>query len=61
MEKLLGNNLYSVRDMAQLLKCSPYTVRLKIRKGELKSRKLGVEYYSTEEELKEFLNLPLQA
>lgn len=59
MPKQIGNlTLYSVEDLHQQLGLSKMTIRAYLREGKIRARKLGVQWYVTEEALREYFNEP---
>ena len=48
-------NVYTVKQVAEILQCDTETVRNYIRKDKLEASKLGNRYRITEEDLKKFL------
>lgn len=59
MPKQLGNlTLYSVDDLHEQLGLSKMTIRAYLREGKIRARKLGVQWYVTEEALREYFNEP---
>lgn len=59
MPKTIGNlTLYSVDDLHQQLGLSKMTIRAYLREGKIRARKLGVQWYVTEEALREYFNEP---
>lgn len=59
MPKKIGNlTLYSVDDLHKQLGLSKMTIRAYLRKGKIRARKLGVQWYVTEEALREYFNEP---
>lgn len=59
MPKQLGNLiLYSVDDLHEQLGLSKMTIRSYLRQGKIRARKLGVQWYVTEEALREYFNEP---
>lgn len=57
MAKKIGNlTLYSVDDLHELLGISKMTIRAYLREGRLKGRKLGVQWYVTEEAIRDYFN-----
>lgn len=58
MAKKIGSlTLYSVDDLHELLGISKMTIRAYLREGRLKGRKLGVQWYVSEEALKEYFDV----
>lgn len=61
MPKQIGNlTLYSVDDLHQQLGLSKMTIRAYLREGKIRARKLGVQWYVTEEALREYFNEPAE-
>lgn len=59
MPKRIGNlTLYSVDDLHEQLGLSKMTIRAYLREGKIRARKLGVQWYVTEEALREYFNEP---
>lgn len=59
MPKKIGNlTLYSVNDLHEQLGLSKMTIRAYLRKGKIRARKLGVQWYVTEEALREYFDEP---
>lgn len=57
MAKKIGNlTLYSVDDLHELLGISKMTIRAYLREGRLKGRKLGVQWYVTEDAIRDYFN-----
>ncbi|TVR15131.1 MAG: DNA-binding protein [Balneolaceae bacterium] len=55
MPKKIGSlTLYSVDDLHELLGISKMTLRAYLREGRLKGRKLGVQWYVTEESIRNY-------
>ena len=52
-----GIKFYNIPEVAQTLNVTPQTVRLYIKKGKLKSQRIGRPILITESNLKEFLNI----
>ena len=50
-----GVKLYSVKDIATAMDVSEQTVRRYIKRGFLKSKKIGRNIFITEEQLKDFI------
>lgn len=62
MPKKIGNlTLYSVDDLHQQLGLSKMTIRAYLREGKIRARKLGVQWYVTEEALREYFDEPSEA
>lgn len=47
--------VYTVEEVASILKVSPHTVRTLIKEGKIKSIRVGVQIRVTQEALNEFL------
>ncbi len=61
MPKQIGKlTLYSVDDLHQQLGLSKMTIRAYLRGGKIRARKLGVQWYVTEEALREYFNEPAE-
>lgn len=59
MPKQIGNlTLYSVEDLHEQLGLSKMTIRAYLREGKIRARKLGVQWYVTEEALRDYFNEP---
>lgn len=59
MPKQVGNlTLYSVTDLHERLDLSKMTIRTYLREGRIRGRKLGVQWYVTEEALREYFDQP---
>lgn len=59
MPKQVGNlTLYSVDDLHRQLGLSKMTIRTYLREGKIRARKLGVQWYVTEQALREYFNEP---
>lgn len=57
MPKRVGSlTLYSVDDLHELLGVSKMTLRAYLREGRLKGRKLGVQWYVTEEAIRSYFD-----
>lgn len=55
MPKKIGSlTLYSVDDLHELLGMSKMTIRAYLREGRLKGKKLGVQWYVTEEAIRDY-------
>ncbi len=62
MPKQLGNlTLFSVDDLHEQLGLSKMTIRAYLREGKIRARKLGVQWYVTEEALREYFDEPSQS
>lgn len=58
MAKKIGSlTLYTVDDLHELLGISKMTIRAYLREGRLKGRKLGVQWYVSEDALKEYFDV----
>ncbi len=58
MAKKIGSlTLYTVDDLHELLGISKMTIRAYLREGRLKGRKLGVQWYVSEDALKEYFEV----
>jgi len=49
-------SIYDLKDLSKKLKISIRTLRLYVKRGELKSKKIGKAYYVTESNLMAFLD-----
>lgn len=59
MPKKIGSlTLYSVDDLHELLGMSKMTIRAYLRKGKLKGKKLGVQWYVTEDAIRNYFDEP---
>lgn len=59
MPKQIGSlTLYSVDDLHEQLGLSKMTIRTYLREGKIRGRKLGVQWYVTEQALHEYFNEP---
>lgn len=59
MPRTIGSlTLYSVDDLHDQLGVSKMTLRSYLREGRLRGRKLGVQWYVTEEAIREYFNEP---
>ncbi len=57
MPKKIGSlTLYSVDDLHEMLGISKMTLRAYLREGRLKGRKLGVQWFVTEESIRSYFN-----
>jgi excisionase family DNA binding protein len=57
MPKKIGSlTLYSVDDLHELLGISKMTLRAYLREGKLKGRKLGVQWFVTEEAIRDYFD-----
>lgn len=57
MPRKIGSlTLYSVDDLHEMLGISKMTLRAYLREGRLKGRKLGVQWYITEEAIRDYFN-----
>lgn len=58
MPKKIGSlTLYSVDDLHEMLGVSKMTLRAYLREGRLKGRKLGVQWYVTEEAIRSYFDV----
>lgn len=58
MAKKIGNlTLFSVDDLHEQLGISKMTIRAYLREGRLKGRKLGVQWYVTEEAIRDYFDV----
>ncbi|MBA7544213.1 hypothetical protein ES705_36565 [subsurface metagenome] len=53
--KFSGSELYSIKELEKILPITPLTIRAYIRKGKIRGRKIGVNWYVTKEDLEVFL------
>jgi len=61
MPKQVGNlTLYSVDDLHEQLGLSKMTIRAYLREGKIRARKLGVQWYVTEEALRDYFAEPVR-
>ncbi|MDZ7692203.1 MAG: helix-turn-helix domain-containing protein [Balneolaceae bacterium] len=61
MPKEIGSlTLYSVDDLHEKLGLSKMTIRAYLREGKIRARKLGVQWYVTEEALREYFDEPVE-
>lgn len=61
MPKKIGSlTLYSIDDLHEQLGISKMTLRAYLREGKLRGRKLGVQWYVTEEAIREYFEEPTQ-
>lgn len=59
MPKKIGSlTLYSVDDLHEQLGISKMTIRAYLREGRLKGKKLGVQWYVTEEAIRDYFSEP---
>lgn len=59
MPKKIGSlTLYSIDDLHEMLGISKMTLRAYLREGRLKGRKLGVQWFVTEEAIRDYFNEP---
>lgn len=59
MPKKIGSlTLYSVDDLHELLGMSKMTIRAYLRDGKIKARKLGVQWYVTEDAIRDYFEQP---
>ena len=57
MPRKIGSlTLYSVDDLHELLGISKMTLRTYLREGKLKGRKMGVQWFVTEEAIRDYFN-----
>lgn len=57
MPKKIGSlTLYSIDDLHELLGISKMTLRAYLREGRLKGRKLGVQWFVTEQSIREYFD-----
>ena len=60
MPKQIGSlTLFSVDDLHEQLGLSKMTIRTYLREGKIRGRKLGVQWYVTEQALHEYFNEPM--
>ncbi|MEX0649070.1 MAG: helix-turn-helix domain-containing protein [Balneolaceae bacterium] len=61
MPRKIGSlTLYSVDDLHEILGISKMTLRAYLREGRLQGKKLGVQWYVTEEAIKRYFEVPLE-
>ncbi len=61
MPKKIGSlTLYSVDDLHELLGLSKMTIRAYLREGKLKGKKLGVQWFVTEEAIRSYFDDPVE-
>ncbi len=61
MPKKIGSlTLYSVDDLHELLGLSKMTIRAYLREGKLKGKKLGVQWFITEEAIRSYFDEPVE-
>lgn len=61
MPKKIGSlTLYSVDDLHELLGMSKMTIRAYLREGRLRGKKLGVQWYVTEEAIRDYFEEPAE-
>jgi excisionase family DNA binding protein len=59
MPRKIGSlTLYSVDDLNEILGISKMTLRAYLREGRLKGKKLGVQWYVSEQAIKDYFNEP---
>lgn len=59
MPRKIGSlTLYSIDDLHEMLGVSKMTLRAYLREGRLKGKKLGVQWYVTEEAIRGYFNEP---
>ncbi|MEX0608195.1 MAG: helix-turn-helix domain-containing protein [Balneolaceae bacterium] len=59
MPKKIGEiTLYSIDDLHEMLEISKMTLRSYLREGRIRGRKLGVNWYVTEEAIREYFDEP---
>lgn len=56
MIKIADMTFYNVEELAEMLNLDPQTVRAYCRRGELKGRKVGVQWHVSAANVKAFLN-----
>lgn len=62
MPKKIGSlTLYSVDDLHEQLGMSKMTIRAYLREGRIRGKKLGVQWYVTEEAIREYFEEPDEA
>ena len=54
--KISGLKLYSVDEVAEMLKSTKHTIRAYFREGKIKGRKIIGKWYITEDNLKDYLS-----
>lgn len=61
MPKKIGSlTLYSIDDLHERLGISKMTLRAYLREGRIRGRKLGVQWFVTEEAIREYFNPPVK-
>lgn len=61
MPKKIGSlTLYSVDDLHEQLGLSKMTIRAYLREGKIRGRKLGVQWYVTEDAIREYFDAPTE-
>lgn len=55
-KKVAGTTLYSIKDLNKILELSKPTLRRYFRTVKIRGRKIGTEWYTTEENLRKYLN-----
>lgn len=57
LDKKLEKDIYSVQEVAELLKAHDHTIRNAIKSNRLKAEKMGNIYYIKKDELERFLEI----
>lgn len=55
-KQLTGDRVYTLQEIADIMKLNKQTIQNYVKKGTLKATKFGRVYRVTEEELKRFMN-----
>lgn len=55
MKTIFGVNYYTVKEVSSMLGISEVSLRRFIKKGELGATRIGLPFYSTEEDIQNFL------
>jgi len=56
MRTIIDKRYYTVKDLTKELPLTMYSVREYIKKGKIKSIRIGTRYYVSEQDLQEFLS-----
>jgi len=54
--KIRGEEYYLVKDLIEILPLTKYSIRLYIRQGKIRGRKIGVFWYVSNSDLRSFLD-----
>lgn len=54
--KFKGKELYSVKELAEILPITGYAIREYFRRGKLKGKKIGKNWYISKKNLEQFLD-----